>query len=168
VGDRNQRVIDEHKITAARAICRGVVPMVLTDGEPVERAKLPAITIAPGVTGTLSWGRGALVERIEMQANATYPVADARRRALRHRAGRVRDDHVGGKTTELTRDHALYLQPGTVRSMKAGANGFRAFEIYSPVRLDHLAMAGQNTRGISRSFRIKASPHRSSRASSSI
>ena len=25
--------------------------------------------------------------------------------------------------------------------MKAGPNGFRAFEVYSPVRLDHLALA---------------------------
>ena len=49
------------------------MPTVLADGEPVERAKLPAITIAPGVTATLGWGRGALVERVEMQANATYP-----------------------------------------------------------------------------------------------
>ena len=28
-----------------------------------------------------------------------------------------------GKTAELTKDHVLYLQPGAVRSMKAGANG---------------------------------------------
>src|SRR4051794_13288385 len=72
--DRNQRVIDEHKITGrTRDLPAVKLPMVLADGEPVERSKLPAITIAPGVTATLGWGRGALVERVEMQPNATYP-----------------------------------------------------------------------------------------------
>ena len=36
--------------------------------------------------------------------------------------------------------------------MKAGANGLRAFEIYSPVRLDHLALAGQNIAGVNVTF----------------
>ena len=49
-----------------------------------------------------------------------------------------------GKTAELLKDHVLYLQPGTKRSVKAGPNGWKAFEVYSPVRLDHLALAGQN------------------------
>ena len=53
--DRNQRVIDEHKITGrTRELPRVSLPMILTDGEPVERTKLPAITIAPGVTATLA------------------------------------------------------------------------------------------------------------------
>src|SRR5215217_4841672 len=57
--DRNQRVIDEHKITGrTRELPRVSVPMVLADGEPMERSKLPTITIAPGVTATLGWGRG--------------------------------------------------------------------------------------------------------------
>ena len=44
-------------------------PVTLLPG----RAKLPTITIAPGVTATLGWGRGALVERLDMQPNAAYP-----------------------------------------------------------------------------------------------
>ena len=59
---------------------------------------------------------------------------------------------VGGKTAALAKDQALYLQPGVVRSMKAGANGLRAFEVYSPVRLDHLTMAGQNTASVTATF----------------
>ena len=52
---------------------------------------------------------------------------------------------VGRKTAALGKNQAIYLQPGAVRSMKAGTNGLLAFEVYSPVRLDHLALAGQNT-----------------------
>jgi gluconolactonase len=53
---------------------------------------------------------------------------------------------------ELSKDQVLYLQPGSVRSMKAGRNGWKAFEVYSPVRLDHLALAGQTVSGVDPSF----------------
>ena len=59
---------------------------------------------------------------------------------------------VGGQTLELSKDAVLYLQPGATRSMKAGANGWKAFEVYSPVRLDHLALAGQKTEGVNVTF----------------
>src|SRR5687767_3031168 len=70
----NQRVIEDNKVTGrTRELPDVNVPMRLADGEPVERHKLPVITIAPGVTAALSWGRGALLERVEMQPNAAYP-----------------------------------------------------------------------------------------------
>jgi gluconolactonase len=151
--ERNQRVVDEHKITGrARELPAVTVPMVLADGEPVAREKLPAITIAPGVSATLGWGRGALVERVEMQANAAYPAQTLNEELfVIVQDGSVTVD-VGGKTLTLVKDQALYLQPGDVRSMKAGVSGGRAFEIYSPVRLDHLALAGQKTSGVRVSF----------------
>ena len=150
---RNKQVIDEHKITGrTRELPPVSIPTVLTDGEPVERARLPVITIAPGVTATLGWGRGALVERVDMQANATYPVQTLNEELFIIVQDGSATIDVGGKTAALAKDEALYLQPGAVRSMKAGANGLRAFEVYSPVRLDHLAMAGQNTAGVSATF----------------
>jgi len=150
---RNKQVIDEHEITGrTRDLPPMSIPTVLTDGEPVERARLPVITIAPGVTAALGWGRGALVERVEMQANATYPVQTLNEELFIIVQDGSATIDVGGKTAALAKDQALYLQPGAVRSMKAGANGLRAFEVYSPVRLDHLAMAGQNTAGVSATF----------------
>jgi gluconolactonase len=149
----NQQVIDEHKITGrTRELPSVSVPMVLRDGEPVERSTLPAITIAPGVTATLGWGRGALVERVDMSANATYPAQTLTEELFIIIQDGSATIDIGGKATDLTKDHAVYLQPGVVRSMKAGANGLRAFEIYSPVRLDHLAMAGQSTASVSATF----------------
>src|SRR5688500_19070737 len=53
---------------------------------------------------------------------------------------------------ELAKDHVLYLQPGSVRSVTAGPRGWTAFEVYSPVRLDHLALAGQSTSGVNATF----------------
>ena len=151
--DRNQRVIDEHHVTGrTRDLPSLSVPTILTDGEPLEREKLPAITIAPGVSATLGWSRGALVERLEMQANASYPSQTLNEELFIVVQDGSATMDIGGRTSELTKNQAVYLQPGTVRSMKAGANGLRAFEIYSPVRLDHLALAKQSITGVSVSF----------------
>ena len=151
--ESNQRVIEQHKVTGRTRTLPGVtVPMLLVDGKPVERTALPSITIAPGARAALAWGRGALLERVEMQANAVFPAQTLNEELLI-----VVEDGSGtiefnGKTAELMKDQVLYLQPGVTRSIKAGPNGWKAFEVYSPVRLDHLALAGQNTSGVNVSF----------------
>jgi gluconolactonase len=149
----NQRVIDEHKVTGrTRELPDVNVPMLLGDGELVARNTLPVITIAPGVTAALAWGRGALLERVEMQPGATNPA-----QALAEELIILVEDgsatvEFAGKSAQLAKGDVLYLQPGATRSVKAGANGWKAFEIYSPVRLDHLALAGQNTSGMNAAF----------------
>ncbi len=132
---RNQRVIDEHKITGrARELPAVSVPMALASGEPVERVKLPTATIAPGVVAALGWGRGALLERLEMQPGAAYPPQTLKEELILIVEDGSAAIEFNGHTRELTKDHVLYLQPGTTRSMRAGTNGFRAFEVYSPVQ----------------------------------
>jgi gluconolactonase len=151
--DRNQQVLDENNVTGrTRELPPLSVPTVLTDGVPVERASLPVITIAPGVDATLGWGRGALVERVQMQPDASYPAQTlAEELFIIVQEGSAALD-LNGNPIALAKGQAIYLQPGAVRSMKAGADGLVAFEIYSPVRLDHLAMAGQDTSGVSVGF----------------
>jgi gluconolactonase len=152
-GDVNQRVIAENKVTGrSRELPDVRVPMLLADGEPVERNKLPVITIAPGVTAALGWGRGALLERVEMQPGATYPAQTLAEELIIIVEDGTATVEYGGKTAELAKDQVLYLQPGATRSVKAGANGWKAFEVYSPVRLDHLALAGQNSGGVNATF----------------
>jgi gluconolactonase len=150
---RNQRVIDEFKVTGrVRELPTVSVPMILSPGQPVEASKLPTATIAPGVRATLGWGRGALVERVEMDATAVYPEQALGEELIiigRDGSATISFDT---KTAELTKDQVLYLQPGTKRSVKAGPNGWKAFEVYSPVRLDHLALVGQNTSGATPTF----------------
>jgi gluconolactonase len=87
-----------------------------------------------------------------MQANAAYPAQTLNEELFVIVQDGSATIDIGGHVAELTKDHALYLQPGAIRSMKAGASGLRAFEIYSPVRLDHLVMAGQDTAGKSVAF----------------
>ena len=72
--ERNTRVIDEFKITGrTRELPDVRVPLSLTPGQPVENAALPTATLAPGVVARLAWGRGALLEQVDMQAGAVYP-----------------------------------------------------------------------------------------------
>ena len=150
---RNLRVIDEFKITGRmRELPAVSVPLSLAPGQPVENAALPNATLAPGVVARLAWGRGALLEQVDMRANAVYPEQTLGEELI----VMVRDGSAtleyDGKSAELIKDHVIYLQPGTKRSVKAGPNGWKAYEVYSPVRLDHLALAGQKVDGVSATF----------------
>ena len=150
---RNQKVIDQHQVTGrTRELPPVAVPMALEDGVPVERIALPTITIAPGVAATLGWGRGALLERVEMRPGAVYPPQTLREELIIVVQDGSATIEFDGTKAELAKDHVLYLQPGSVRSVTAGPRGWTAFEVYSPVRLDHLALAGRNTSGVNPGF----------------
>ena len=150
---RNQRVIDEFKITGrTRELPSVSVPSVLVPGQPVETATLPAVTLAPGVVAKLAWGRGAMLEQVEMQAGAVYPEQTLGEELIVIVSGGSATLQLEGKTIELIKDHVIYLQPGAKRSMKAGPDGWRGYEVYSPVRLDHLALAGQKVEGARAAF----------------
>ena len=150
---RNQRVIDEHRVTGrTRELPRVTVPLALAAGSPVERTALPSVTLAPGVKATLGWGPGALLERLEMQPGTTYPSQALNEELIIIGQGGSATIEFDGRQVELGRDQVLYLQPGAVRTVKAGRDGWYAFEVFSPVRLDHLALAGQNTSGASAVF----------------
>jgi gluconolactonase len=150
---RNHRVIDENKVTGrTRDLPSARVPMALVDGEPFEAGRLPSVTVAPGVKATLGWGRGALMERVEMQPDALYPAQTLNEELIIIVLDGSATIEFEGTTAQLPKDHVLYLQPGAVRSMKAGPQGWRAYEIYSPVRLDHLALAGYATADANATF----------------
>ena len=118
---RNQQVIDKAKVTGrTRELPDVTVPMILAPGVPVEGAKMPTATIAPGVSATLGWGRGALLERLGHAARAVYPEQTLGEELIvigRDGSATVEFD---GKTAELLKDQVLYLQPGTRRTVKAG------------------------------------------------
>lgn len=151
--DANRRVIEQNNVKGrTREVPEVRVPMTLADGVPVEASTLGSVTIAPGVAATLGWGRGALLERIEMRPGAVYPSQTLTEELIVIGQDGSATIQFDGKTAELTKDHALYLQPGSVRSVKAGAGGWKAFEVYSPVRLDHLRLAGQDTSAANAAF----------------
>jgi hypothetical protein len=71
---RNQQVVDKAKVTGrTRELPAVTVPMILAPGVPVGGANMPTATIAPGVSASLGWGRGAQLERLDMQPGSVYP-----------------------------------------------------------------------------------------------
>lgn len=151
--DRNEQVIADNQITGReRDIPEVDLPMVLAAGEPVESSTLPSVTLATGVTARLGWSSGALLEQVEMEPNASYPeqVLDEELIVIVEEGSATFT--FDGQSVEMAKDDVLYLQPGTTRSVQAGPDGWKAYEVFSPVRLDHLAMAGQDTAGIDVSF----------------
>jgi gluconolactonase len=150
---RNQAVIDEHKITGrTRELPEVKVPLALRDGEPKLAADLPVAKIAPGVEAKLAWGRGALLERLSMEPGAEYPAQTLGEELIIVVTAGSASLELDGKTLELTKDSAVYLVPGSKRSLKAGPEGLQSFEVYSPVRLDHLTLAGQDVAGADPKF----------------
>lgn len=150
---RNQRVIDTNNITGrTRDVPAVDVPRQLVDGEPVEGSALPVAALAPGVAAKLAWGQGALLEDLTMQPGASYPeqVLDEELIVI-GRSGSVTIT-LGDRALELRADEVVYLEPGTTRSMTAGPEGWTAFEVFSPIRLDHLELVGQDTSTASRAF----------------
>jgi len=149
----NEKVIEQGKVTGrSRELPSVNVPRLLGDGEPVEASKLSTAMIAPGVSAKLWWGRGALVESVEMQPDAAFPEQTLGEELIIIGQDGSATVQFDGKSLEIAKNEVLYLQPGAKRSVKAGAKGWKAFEVYSPIRLDHLALAGQNTSGLNVTF----------------
>jgi gluconolactonase len=150
---RNQSAIDQYQIKGrTRDLPDVTVPMARADGEPAVTADLPVAAIAPGVEARLAWGRGALLERVSMQPGAQYPSQTLGEELIVIVTAGSASFDVDGKTIELAKDHVIYLTPGMKRSVRAGAGGWQAIEVYSPVRLDHLALAGQDIAGAKAGF----------------
>ncbi|MEO8483261.1 MAG: SMP-30/gluconolactonase/LRE family protein [Acidobacteriota bacterium] len=150
---RNQRVVDEFKVTGrSRDLPAVRVPVILPPGQLVENAALPTVSLAPGVMARLAWGRGALLEQVDMAPGAVFPTQTLSEELIVIARDGSATLEFDGTRVEMTKDQAIYLQPGARRSVTAGPQGWKAYEVYSPVRLDHLALAGQKTEGVSPAF----------------
>ena len=141
--DANAELIKKHNITArVRAIPQTDVPFSGELGKGRAKSALPKAAIAPGVSASLNWSKGALLEMLEMDKGAAYPSQQLNEEVItvvREGSGTC---EFGGKTVELAADSILYLTPGTTRTIKAGLDGLKALEVFSPVRVDLLKLAG--------------------------
>jgi gluconolactonase len=141
--EANSRLERQHNIKMrSRSIPQTDVPLRLEPGKAERLSALQKATLAPGVTATLAWGKGVLLEVLEMEKGAAYPsqqLAEEVITVVREGSGTC---EAGGKTLELAANSVLYLNPGTTRILKAGPQGMKALEVFSPVRVDLLKLAG--------------------------
>ena len=140
---RNAVVVKQNKLkTRDRAIPHTDVILKQEPGQIYELRSLPRIRIAPGVSATVSWGEGAMLELLEMKPGAHYPEQILTGELMTVVQQGSATCRMGDKTLELSKDSLLLLSEGTKRSLKAGPQGLKAIEVFSPLRIDHLQLAG--------------------------
>jgi gluconolactonase len=147
-GEANSRLVKKHNLKMrSRVVPETDVPLPAIAGKAQPLSALPRITIAPGVAASLAWSKGALLEHLDMEKGAVYPSQKLNEEVITV----VRDGsgtcEAGGKTLELPAGSVLYLTPGTSRTLKAGPGGMKALEVFSPVRIDLLKLAGVSVPG---------------------
>ncbi len=125
-----------------RAVPDTGVVLGMEPGKVYTPEELPAIGIAPGVGATISWAKGTLLEVLEMEPDAQYPAQTMTGELITVVEEGSTTCELDGKTLELGPDAVLYLTEGMHRALRAGPDGLKALEVFSPVRADHLRLAG--------------------------
>lgn len=147
---RNAAVVNQHNLTTRdRVIPQTDVPRGVEPGQTYELNDLPVIQIAPGVKASVAWGDGALLEILEMAPGSVYPQQQLSEELITvvqegsaQCEFRYKKNIPGDQKVSLTKDTLIYLTPDTHRVLRAGPKGLKAIEVYSPVRIDHLKLAG--------------------------
>ena len=140
---RNAEYIAEKGLTSReREVPEPEVAVAMEAGKVYATADLPGIAIAEGVKASISWGRGTLLEWLEMEPGALYPEQTLPGELITAGQGGSAICEVDGREVELGGRSFLYLTDGMRRTLRAGADGFAAMEVFSPVLAGHLELAG--------------------------
>ena len=129
----------------------------LKPGKVTSLDSISTTLLYPGVKAKLYWGTGTMTGILQLEPNAEIPEevlpSD---RFLFVVEGSV-DQLVNGSNVNMIsikreapdgthsitpRIDFVYLEKGTKNALKAGPNGAKLVEVYSPVRLDYLQKAG--------------------------
>ena len=141
--DRNARYIAENGLTSReREVPEPEVAVAMEAGKVYATADLPGIAIAEGVRASVSWGRGTLLEWLEMEPGALYPEQTLPGELITAVQSGSATCAVDGREVELGGRSFLYLTDGMRRTLRAGADGFVAMDVFSPVLAEHLELAG--------------------------
>ncbi|MBP7641757.1 MAG: SMP-30/gluconolactonase/LRE family protein [Saprospiraceae bacterium] len=155
----NDQLIKEHNLTVREIT--GLPEQVFESNLEAAQVKniksLPDVKLGDGASAKLFWGTGTMVAVIELDSNATIAEetlpAD---RFLFVLKGSVEQLIDGKMTTLIALDREapdgthsgtpktefVYLEKGAKSALKAGAQGAKLLEIYSPFRMDYLQKAG--------------------------
>ena len=141
---KNAQVISQKGVKGReRRIPQTDVPVkVDSEGKVFGRSSLTAIDIAPGVKARLAWGKGEMLEILDMEKGAAYPEQKLGEELFTAVTDGSATCTLDGKNLELPKDSVLYMTPGMTRSLTAGPDGAKVLDVYSPVRADLLKRAG--------------------------
>ena len=157
--DTNDKVINEYNV-------KGRTRMDIPDTKVVSNLKeaqvsnmndLPTINLAEGVTAKAYWSKGALVSFITLEPNAIVPEQTINgERFMYVLTGDVQElinnNYVNlrsvpanvpdGTHAGMSKREFVYLQDGARTAIKAGKDGAKILEVYSPVPAEYLEKAG--------------------------
>ena len=141
--DANEQIIEKHGISGRE---REVTDLEITSNLDHDKVypmeTLPSLALAQGIVARAAWGRGTLFEYVTMDAGAIYPEETLSVEVITTvRKGSI-TCRVNGVDKELSKDDFLYLTGGTTRALLGGLEGAELIEVFSPVRSDHLKLAG--------------------------
>lgn len=139
----NAEFVKKHGLTSRdRQVPEPDVTVEMEAGKVYSCADLPSIDIAEGVTASVCWGRGTLLEWLKMAPNTAYPEQAMTGELITAAQSGSATCTLDGQALDLGSNSLLYLTEPMRRSLQAGPDGFEAMEVFSPVLVDHLALAG--------------------------
>ncbi|MFC4221135.1 SMP-30/gluconolactonase/LRE family protein [Flagellimonas marina] len=156
---KNQELISQHELEVRNLsdLPENDIAPNLKIGEAVNLGDLNPLEIQPGVSGTVFWSKGTLTSVLDLEPNATVEeeelpadrflfVMDGTIEQLINgefvpMISREREEPDGTHSVTPRTDF-VFLEKGSVSAIKAGADGAKIMEIYSPYRLDYLEKAG--------------------------
>lgn len=157
--DNNKKLIDEYNL---RVRTRNDIPDTkvvsnLLDGKVKNIATLPIFNPVVGVTEKVYWGKGALISFLTLEANTTIPEQTIKgERFMFVLQGEVQElingsyvklkatmpEAPDGRHDATSKREFVYLEEGSKTAIKAGKDGARILEVYSPVPAEYLKKAG--------------------------
>jgi len=156
---KNKELIKQYALTERQLADLPDTKIVsnLEPGKVKSIDSLSTTTLYPGVTAKIYWGTGTMTGILQLEPNAEIPEeVIASDRFVFVVEGSI-DQLVNGSFVNMTsikreapdgthsvtpRIDFLYLEKGSKNALKAGPNGAKLVEVYSPVRLDYLQKAG--------------------------
>lgn len=156
---KNKALISQHQLTE-RTLSGLPTHTVESNLKPAQVTSFDSLThleLTTGVNAGIFWGTGILVATLELEPNASIAEEELPAdRFLFVLKGSV-DQLVNGSMQTLIgkereapdgthsgtpRTDFVYLEKGSKNALKAGAEGAKVLELYSPLRLDYLRKAG--------------------------
>lgn len=157
--DTNDKVINENNVKGRTRtdIPDTKVVSNLKEAQVSNMNDLPTINLAEGVTAKAYWSKGALVSFITLEPNAIVPEQTINgERFMYVLTGDVQElinnnyvnlrsvpaDVPDGTHAGMSKREFVYLQEGARTAIKAGKDGAKILEVYSPVPAEYLEKAG--------------------------
>ena len=157
--ETNDKVIEEYNVVGRTRTDIPDTKLIsnLKGGQPDKLANMPTINLAEGVTAKAYWGSGALVSFITLEPNASIPEQTIKgERFMFVFTGDVEElingnyvkllaipaDSPDGTHGAVAKREFVYLQEGAKTAIKAGKDGAKILEVYSPVPVEYLEKMG--------------------------